>query len=322
VLAALAMGKTADAFPSSRLVYARGVGAERCPEEPALRRAVAARLGYDPFFPSAERTIMVVIAAEGVDLKAKVYLVDTSGAVRGLREFTGPAERCGDLVYAAALSISIAIDPAQADAGSSPSVPPREDSGPAAPAPAPVPAVFPALPDRPEQPRKPTTTDAVREATQWIVGAGGVGAIGATPGATLGGAIYGSARFSRASFTLEARGDLPSSIDEPPYRFSSVGVNAVTCFHWDPFFSCLVGMASRFSASGLDPLAPAGQSGFFVGSGVRGGLEVPLFDKVWFRVHADALVSLLQVRVSSGGREIWRASPVSGSLGGALALHF
>lgn len=35
------------ASPSSRLVYVRGRGAETCPDEAALRAAVAARLGYD-----------------------------------------------------------------------------------------------------------------------------------------------------------------------------------------------------------------------------------------------------------------------------------
>jgi len=82
VFAFIAIANPVGAFPSSRLVYARGVGAEGCPGEGTLRHAVAARLGYDPFFPSAERTIMVVIAANGIELEAKVYLVDTSGVVR------------------------------------------------------------------------------------------------------------------------------------------------------------------------------------------------------------------------------------------------
>src|SRR6266550_1775577 len=88
LFAATTIANPIGAFPSSRLVYALGVGAEGCPGEGALRHAVAARLGYDPFFPSAERTIMVVIATKGTELEAKVYLVDTSGVVQGLREFT------------------------------------------------------------------------------------------------------------------------------------------------------------------------------------------------------------------------------------------
>ncbi|MEO6602920.1 MAG: hypothetical protein ABIQ16_23750, partial [Polyangiaceae bacterium] len=45
------------AFPTSRLVYARGPGAEQCPEQSVVRAAVASRLGYDPFFPSSDKTI-------------------------------------------------------------------------------------------------------------------------------------------------------------------------------------------------------------------------------------------------------------------------
>jgi hypothetical protein len=320
LLATLASARGALAFPSSRLVYARGEGAQRCPEETALRREVAARLGYDPFFPAAERTIVVVVAAEGVDLKAKVFLIDTSGVVQGLREFNGPAERCAELVHAAALSISIAIDPAQADAAASPPVPPRQEPTPEGPISA---AVEPqALPTRPERPREHEAKRVPHEAWHWAAGAGTVGAIGATPVGTFGGVMYGSARLGRASLTLELRGDLPSTIDEPRYRFSSVGINAVPCLHWDPLFSCLVETASRFSAEGLDPRAPSGQSGLYLATGVRGSLELSLLSGLRLRLHADLLASLLQVRVSSGGRDVWRAAPVSASAGAALAFHF
>jgi hypothetical protein len=314
-VAALAMAGSAGAFPSSRLVYARGAGAERCPQETALRQAVAARLGYDPFFAAAERTIVLVIGAKGAELEAKVYLVDASGVVRGLREFSGPAERCGDLVYAAALSISIAIDPAQA-AAPPPAAPPPEESVP------PVPVVSARREVRAESPPVPVVAPSPGEGVRWVFGAGGAGVFGSTPMPSLRGAIFGSARLGSASFSLEATADVPSTVDEPRYTFSSIGLSAAPCLHGDPFFSCLVGTASRFAATGLDPRAPAGQSGLFLGAGVRGGVEFPLFPKLRLRVHADGIVSLLQVRISSNGREIWRASPVGGALGGALAYHF
>jgi hypothetical protein len=50
-LAVLSASRWAYATPSARLVYSRGHGAESCPDEHALREAVAARVGYDPFFP-------------------------------------------------------------------------------------------------------------------------------------------------------------------------------------------------------------------------------------------------------------------------------
>src|SRR5262249_8230222 len=156
---------------------------------------------------------------EGADLKAKVYLVDASGVVQGLREFGGTAERCGDLVHAAALSISIAIDPALGQAEPILETPPAGEVAPPAP-PSPVPEASAAAPDRPEQPAPRKAAAAPHDRTQWMVGAGGVGAMGAAPAPTLGGSVYGSVRLRRASFTLEARADLPYTVDEPHYRFS------------------------------------------------------------------------------------------------------
>jgi hypothetical protein len=46
---------------SARLVYVRGPGAEDCPGEQAIRAAVGARLGYDPFLAWARDTMFVEI---------------------------------------------------------------------------------------------------------------------------------------------------------------------------------------------------------------------------------------------------------------------
>jgi hypothetical protein len=52
------LASTGLAFPTSRLVYERGPGVEHCPDQAAIREAVASRLGYDPFFPSSDKTIV------------------------------------------------------------------------------------------------------------------------------------------------------------------------------------------------------------------------------------------------------------------------
>src|SRR5689334_9833347 len=101
----------AVAFPTSRLTYARGNGAESCPEEPTVRQAVAARLGYDPFFAAADKTIVARITRNRDELRATVELVDDHGIVRGVREFKARAGQCAELVATVALAISIAIDP-------------------------------------------------------------------------------------------------------------------------------------------------------------------------------------------------------------------
>jgi hypothetical protein len=105
------VAKNAVGFPSSRLVYARGEGAESCPPETFVRQAVAARLGYDPFFVSADKTIIAEIARDRGELRGRVALVDERGFVQGAREFRLPPGQCDELVATMALAVSIAVDP-------------------------------------------------------------------------------------------------------------------------------------------------------------------------------------------------------------------
>lgn len=92
VLSALAWTPRAAAFPSTRSVYARGPGAEQCPDQAAVRKAVASRLGYDPFFPSSDKTIVARVLREGDLLKGQVELIDEHGAQIGRREFSAEPE--------------------------------------------------------------------------------------------------------------------------------------------------------------------------------------------------------------------------------------
>ncbi len=59
----LSAGRAAAA-PTGRLVYSRAPGAESCADEATLRRSVAARVGYDPFFPWAKRTVVANLARQ------------------------------------------------------------------------------------------------------------------------------------------------------------------------------------------------------------------------------------------------------------------
>ena len=114
-LLVLLASQRAAAFPSSRLVYVRGPGAEDCPDQVAVREAVKKRLGYDPFFPSSDKTIIARVLREADQLRGEVELVDEHGTQVGRREFSAPVDQCDQLVRAMALSISIAIDPKSAE---------------------------------------------------------------------------------------------------------------------------------------------------------------------------------------------------------------
>ncbi len=114
-LCVLAFASPAAAFPSTRLVYVRAQGAEQCPEQNAMRKAVSTRLGYDPFFASSDKTVIVRVLRQADHLTGQVELIDEHGVQVGLREFSAEPDHCGDLIRAMALSISIAIDPKSAE---------------------------------------------------------------------------------------------------------------------------------------------------------------------------------------------------------------
>jgi hypothetical protein len=93
VLSAVFWTANLRAAGGSRLVYGRASGAAVCPDEAELRAAVRARLGYDPFFPWADQTVVVHVAARpNRRLSGKVYLVDSQGRASPEREFTTPLD--------------------------------------------------------------------------------------------------------------------------------------------------------------------------------------------------------------------------------------
>src|SRR5205814_10613388 len=86
-----------SAAPAARLTYERAVGTELCPDESTLRRAVEQRLGYDPFFPWANRTMVARIRTDANGLHGIVELLDETGLVRGSRELSARAPECAEL---------------------------------------------------------------------------------------------------------------------------------------------------------------------------------------------------------------------------------
>src|SRR4051794_27128190 len=87
-LALCALTQEARATPSAKLVYVRGSGATTCPDETELRRAVATRLGYDPFFPAASKTVIAQVSRAGTvtGYHGRVQIVGDDGNIRGERE--------------------------------------------------------------------------------------------------------------------------------------------------------------------------------------------------------------------------------------------
>src|SRR5262245_35159385 len=109
-LTALLVARIAGASPSAKLVYVRGTGAEACPGEAELRKDVATRLGYDPFFPVAQKTVVAQVSKVAGGYRGRVQIVADDGKLRGERELATKGQDCRELVHALALAVSVALD--------------------------------------------------------------------------------------------------------------------------------------------------------------------------------------------------------------------
>ena len=205
-LAATALPWVAAASPTSRFVYVRGPGAESCPDEPAMRAAVAARLGYDPFRVVATTTLTAQISRENGVYRGQVKLVDESGVERGARSIESRADDCAELTQALALSMSIAIDPLSVLSPPKPTEPEPKEPEPAdTPRPKvdPTPSVRPIPPEVP----KPPTRERHVERPRFALGARAHGVSGIGPAPAFGVGLSFELVWAQASLGLGARVD-------------------------------------------------------------------------------------------------------------------
>ncbi len=113
----LTMLLTASLGATWTLSVQRSDSAPSCPDQPRLRRAIAERLGRDPFLdaeqPRAEdhRALSVQFTREATRHLATIALVDAQGRPTGTRELSSTASDCAELAGAVVLAATIAIDP-------------------------------------------------------------------------------------------------------------------------------------------------------------------------------------------------------------------
>lgn len=322
----------AAAAPTGRLVYSRAPGAESCADEATLRRSVASRVGYDPFFPWATRTVVANLARRSRDFVATVSLVDERGVAHGGRELRTSV--CAELLDATALAIAIAIDPeilsrpappaALASASGPGGVAP--DVGSEAVAPPPSAAATPVFPSppRPEGPTSlpppPATRRANFEATL-----GAVASSGGTPHLAAGLTAGAQLRWRRVSVGVEGQVDTPTS------RSAKGGgeVSAwpvlgaiVPCAYFGAFLACAVaqGGALRVSGGGL-PDRRATWTGSWQ-AGARAGVLIPLGESLSLRVRSDLLVNLDRASLGLRNTAVWIAPPLGGAIGIDAVVRF
>jgi len=327
-LAAVASTLPALAAPSTRLTYVRGAGADSCPDEGALRRAVEQRLGYDPFFPWADRTIVARIAGDARGVRGTVELLDKSGILRGSRELTAPSTQCGELISGMALAISIAIDPKSVDRAAAPA----NDEPAADPA---VAEWTTARADEVERQTPPAAGQAHPASAEKRapndegsfvpdLGAGVAVATGLAPGFGVGPTLAALIHLHAWSLGVEGRYLFMPGTRVGPALVSSTVVEGafLGCFNAGAPFACAMASVGRVGISGSGLARSRDDSAAVARLGGRLGADVPLSTEWFLRGYLELSAALNRPVVDVDGHSFWGTSPLAGSLGVALHRRF
>ena len=338
VLGLLLIPEKADAAPGSRLVYGRAAGANTCPEEAELRAAVRARLGYDPFFPWADQTVVVHVAAKpNRKLSGKVYVVDAQGRASPEREFTTAVDECQELILALSLAIVIAVDPLHgsvsgAAAAADKRAPPESDDSRAQPSPSASstsepkpPAAATASSQESALSAKPAAVDSTfadRGTTAspplpvaYQLGVAPLLGAGQTPGISGGLVGFVRARIGMGSIAVEGRYEVPvwtpSELDNTSVLLW--GGSITPCLHWKLFGFCSTVLLARYRAMGLDSASETARA-FFASGGLRVAAEMPIGPSVWAFVRAEGLVNFTRHDLIFAGNRIWQVPAIGFTL--------
>jgi hypothetical protein len=321
ILAASSVTHLARAFPSSRLIYVRGKGTEQCPGEEIVRSEVSSRLGYDPFFLWAERTIVAQVTGDGRQYRATVQLLDERGVVRGSRALSSPSDDCTQLIKAIALAISISIDP-ESVTQSGPKIAATDDSGRSSPVEqaSDVPPTEPRLGAAVASP--PTKEEAIDASVPRAapkiepeIGVGIWSAVNLAPDVSVGGTIFGGARWGPAALYFELRQNLQASGDGIAAALLTGAV--VPCGRYDILFACLNASWGELRVEGARSARAT-----YMAVGGRLGVQVSVFRQLSLRFHLEGLKSLTETIVMRGDQQAWQLPAVSAALGTDASLRF
>jgi hypothetical protein len=308
-LGALLHAAPASAGPAARFVYLRGKGTESCPSEADVRQAVEQRLGYDPFFSYAAATMFTEVSAERGRFSVSLKLVDGDGSVRGDRTLHAQG-KCGELMDAMALTISIAIDPQSVTRQGPPAdAPPAEKAVEPEPSTAPPPEPPPES-DEPAPSTPPVLSPEPKRPLVLAIGLGPLASLGSAPALAVGGALAVDAQIGRLVGGIEARADLPASAQAGKLGRVESSLLAGSLFFGlreGLVFAAAVGSIGRIDATSTDVLRARDSAGLFAAAGLRLGIGIPLSDRVEVRIRGDVVANLLRHDLTISGQ---RASSI------------
>jgi hypothetical protein len=324
---------SANATPSARLAYARSLEADACPDEAALRSAVARRFGYDPFFAWAKQTVIVQVWREQLRYRSRVQVVDDRGLMRGSRELSGDDESCATLFQTTALAISIALDASAKIEGVAAVDPPVADPPPPTPVVAPpVPVEAPKLRDVPAE-SAPTRTAHPRGPWQFFTGVAVLGSVNVALSPSAGASAFVEGRWRDLSLAVEGRVDAPAtgtassrpspSVTPPSITSWVSGGGLVPCLHYGAGALCGVGFLGLLQARSSDAHPAKIDQAIFAAVGGRLALELPLSSALAARAQLDLLGNLTPAAFQMNGNNTVQDAPNAIVTAGAgVAVRF
>ncbi|MBX3186280.1 MAG: hypothetical protein KF819_04660 [Labilithrix sp.] len=283
------------------------------------------RVGYDPFFPWAERTVLASLSKRDEQLVGRVEIVDADGVGQGAREISSPGPDCSALFETLALTIAIAIDPhALARSEPPPASPP---SGPEAMSPQ-SPTVQTSLVEPPRE-AVPATSPTSSEPTTFRLAGAVRGDVGAEPGLAPGLAVSISFERPRFAVGLEVSSLLPTTTGVDVANLAGARVRGwvlrstvLPCARFGHVSWCALASVGRFEGSAENAPDPRTRASAFVATGARVGVEFPLYEKLAMTLDAEVAANLYRTTLLVGTEPVWTAPPVSGGVGAGVATRF
>jgi hypothetical protein len=300
--------------PTAHLRYTKKAGANACPDEPDVRDAVAARLGYDPFRDDAARVIDVTVTR---DAKGFHALIEEGTRVRRL---DSQASGCADLASSIAVSLSTAIDPlgigaTTASTSTAPSVSASVPTSPSA-----EPTTAPSISSAPSALAPEAPSELAFVAT-----VGGHVAFGAAPDLAFGVTTGFALRWPLFQLGLEGRVDAEARGPGPnggAVKSSIIGLSIVPCLQTDPLFVCALGTFGALRGAGAGVGVPRKETTFYSAAGARIGVEIPLAGPLKLRPRADLLATITRTTLFVEDAEAWTTPALQGFFGLDLAGVF
>jgi len=326
VLAVCAAPANCLARVPTRLVYARAPSAVECPDEPALTAAVAARLGYDPFSPWGDQTILATVSRAKVGFVAQAQLIDHDGIAQGTREVKAPAADCSELILSLALAISITLDPLHVDSPTAPEPEPEKnppadtavasagDADAIAPVAEPATVLAARFKDAAPARSSREPVDLV-----WRAQVSGFGALALARDESFGGRLGLETGRGRWSLALEGWAALPATSRVQgvgAIESSLLAAALVPCFNVFRYARlCALGSLGSLSTRSRDVGAPRSERVLHATVGGRASAAWPIGNRLELLAMLDLAAVLNRPQFQIDGEEVWRPSRVMTVLG-------